>query len=189
MKNFKSPTIIHLNELPEDGRAFKFTRQSGELNDDLSDIIGTNDYEISFYIRPIGNAYEMTGKFSVTMDLICSRCAVDFNTNIKEEFNEIIIVNDALPRNAQSSKTNHSSEWEQDGPYCNQIESNEFRIGKFTHEIIALAEPMQPLGKENCDNTCENYIKALNEGWLANPDDDAREKETPFAVLEQLKLT
>ena len=54
---------IRLTEIPNDGRSYTFDRESGELNEQLSDLVGKNAYHVNFTISPIGNAYEMRGGF------------------------------------------------------------------------------------------------------------------------------
>ena len=52
---------IRLSEIPDEGRSYLFDRKSAELNADLEDILGTQDYVIDMFVKPIGNAYEMRG--------------------------------------------------------------------------------------------------------------------------------
>lgn len=181
-----SEITINLKEVPQEGESFRFNRKTGELNRALNDILGNNDYEIEFTITPLGEAYELKGKFKAQMDLICSRCAFEFDRWISENFHELLVVSKELPRTGHLGKTNHSTEGLQEGPFFNELRSSTFSISKFVHEIIALAEPIQPLGKESCDDSCENFIKAQKEGWLKAEGLEER-AEGPFSVLQQLK--
>ncbi len=182
----KSELTINLNEVHEDGESYTFTRKSGELNEALKDIVGKGDYEIELTITPIGDAYELKGRFKADMNLVCSRCAFDFNNEISEEFHELLMVSKELPRTGQMSKTNHSTEGLSEGPFFNEIRSSVFSLSDFAHEVIALAEPLNPTGKENCDENCENLKKAYSEGWLKE-EEPAVDRQNPFAVLQNLK--
>jgi uncharacterized metal-binding protein YceD (DUF177 family) len=158
------------------------------LNLALKDLLGPRDYQIDFRILPLGEAFELRGHFTAEMALVCSRCAFDFNQKIQESFHELLVVTEELPRKGHLGKTNHTSEGITEGPFFNELRTPIFSISKFTHEIIALAEPIQPLGKENCDDSCENLKKALKEGWLKTHQVENESSDHPFASLENLKL-
>ena len=187
MTKKNSDLKIHLKEIPDEGENFSFSRSTGELNKTLEDILGQGDYEIQFSITPVGEAYELKGHFTAEMDLVCSRCAFDFNSKLEEDFHEILVISEELPRNGHMGRTNHSSEgFLQEGPFFNELRSPYFSISNFTHEIMALSEPLNPTGKENCDENCENYQKALAEGWLKKEESATDSRKSPFDVLEQL---
>ena len=182
--------IINLNEIPDPGREYLYSDVTAELTPSVDDLIGKNPYELKVRIQPIGNAYQVTGSLTCALDLICSRCAIDFKFPVKQEINEILIIEEKRPRGGRSAKSNHSSEWLEDGPYCTSLESEYFNMGEFLREIIALAEPLQPMGKGNCDESCENYQRAIAKGWLKSPnspDLDFPDESSPFDVLKTLK--
>ena len=54
-KSDSAPIIVKLKELPPDGQNFVFTNESGELNQRLKDLIGTNNYRAEFSIFPQGD--------------------------------------------------------------------------------------------------------------------------------------
>jgi uncharacterized metal-binding protein YceD (DUF177 family) len=188
MSKKSQDVVVNLKEIPDEGQFFSFSRSSGELNPHLRDILGNSgEYSIEFTITPLGEAYDLKGNFKADMGLICSRCAYDFKTCVQEDFHELLVVNKELPRNGHLGKTNHTSEGLQDGPFFNELRSSFFSISKFCHEIIALAEPLHPLGKENCDDTCENLIKAQRDGWL-KIEENQQSTSGPFSALKELKL-
>ncbi|MCB0391487.1 MAG: DUF177 domain-containing protein [Bdellovibrionales bacterium] len=188
MSKKNSDYKINLNEIPEEGEKFQFSRKSGELNKYLEDILHGGEYSIEFRITPVGEAYELKGAFEADMSLVCSRCAYDFKRVIKEEFNEILVISEELPRNGHLGRTNHSSEgFLQEGPFFNEIRSPQFSISNFVHEIIALAEPLNPTGKSDCNENCENYKTALAEGWLKSDPESKNQQKSPFDVLAQLR--
>ena len=188
MKNILQPTRIRLSEIPEQGHHYLYTRQSAELNESLASILPQKDYQIDVMITPVGNAFEIRGSISTRLDLICSRCAIDIDYKLDHRFQELIMVEkNPLGRQDKSSKSNHANEWSEDGPYCNFIESDDFDMGEFLYEQLAVAEPIRPLGKESCDDSCENYQKALLKGWISQEGLSRDLSESPFAVLSSLK--
>ena len=140
---------------------------------------------MKFTIRPMGNAFEIRGQFWADMALVCSRCALDFKQKVSEKFHEILVIENELPRNGKLAKPNHTTELLNEGPFFSEVRSNTFDISEFLHEIIALAEPLSPTGKPNCDDSCEFYQQAIKEGWLS-PEAEPTANQ-PFKVLDQLK--
>lgn len=187
MKARKTETLVHLSELPPEGRSYSYSRQSGELDAVLEDLIAANNYDFEMFIKPMGGAFEVSGRMRTTLDLQCSRCALDFKLPIQQDFQELLMIEAQRPRRSHSARTNHSSEGFTDGPFCNVIPSELFDVGEFLHELVAVAEPIKPLAKEGCDKDCENYRDALLQGWLTDPDAPKSGMEGPFAVLQRLK--
>lgn len=181
----KNERVIQLDELPHDGLDYLYTSESGELNEALNDLLAGRPYRLEFYLRPAGNSYELRGTVRAAMPLLCSRCAIDFEHQIEETFYEILIVNPPLDRKSKTSQTNHLTDSQAGGTFCNYIQSEEFDVGDWAHEIIALAEPAQPLGRPNCDESCENYLQAVKNGWLTQEEDSPA---SPFAVLANVKV-
>ncbi len=186
MKARLNPLFISLKELPPEGREFIYTRESGELNDALKDLIGKNPYQVEFQITPMGNAYGLQGSLNAESDLECSLCAIDFKHKFKEKLNELLVQEKPLLKGDQLGKANHAHEWVDNGPDCIMIESDSFDVAEYIHEVIALAEPIRPLGKPNCDISCENLTedarKLLSDGSTINI------RVSPFKVLEKIKL-
>ena len=91
MSRVKDLRFINLTEIPEDGREFEFNRQTGDLNELLKDILGDRAYQARLFIRPMGNAYEMTGEVRTQIGEICSLCGYDIELPIKRRVNEILI--------------------------------------------------------------------------------------------------
>lgn len=181
----KKDKWIHLDELPSDGFDFTFTQESGELNEDLFDLLAGRPYRLELRINPAGNAYEVRGSLSTTLPLLCSRCAVDIDYKIEERFHEILVIQPPLDRKSKTSHTNHLSDISDKGPFCNYLDSEEFNVGSWAHEILALAEPANPLGKPNCDDSCENFQMAIKNGWIQ---EEEKQAASPFSVLANLKV-
>lgn len=186
-----NPVHIPLNELPAEGRQFVYTQESGELNKVLKDLIGSNSFKVDLEIRPIGNAYEVKGHIYSSMDLSCSRCALDFKHSINEKVKEVLVVTEALGRTAHMAKVNHANELDEAAPQCIILESEVFDVGEYVHEIIALAEPIRPLAKPNCDDSCENLTELYQKGFLTKPEQETNgiKEDSPFSVLKNFKIT
>ena len=108
---------IHLNEIPDDGREWQLTRQSGELNQILGDLIQDSSYLAEFMIRPLdAGTYELTGTIKTTLPEDCSRCGLDFKWPVNERFRELLIPEIPPERNSQYAKANHISDHNNEGP-------------------------------------------------------------------------
>ena len=182
-----SPTVIYLSELPPEGRRFTYTEQSGELTSALKELIGKNPYRVEIEIKPMGNVFSAVGTVTSGLDELCSLCALEFIQPVKENFNEILVIQNR-PTEGHQARVNHSSELNLDGPECTELTDDQFIIGDFIHELVALSRPIKPLGKSNCDQSCENYQDAVRKGWLTPQNDKDFKPESPFSQLAKIKL-
>lgn len=182
------PTVVHLKDLPNEGRQYIYTDTSGELTASLQDLIGTQPYRVEIDIKPMGNAYLAQGTIQTGLNEICSLCAVEFVYPVKETFKEFLVVINPLSSKDHQARVNHSSELDLDGPECTELSSEVFQVGEFIHELIAVAAPMKPIGRPDCGPACENYQEAVQKGWLGAQDNAPLKSESPFAVLKDLKL-
>lgn len=185
-----NPKEIHLADIPEEGRTYSYTRESGELNVALKDVVGQNDYKIDLEIRPLGNVYELRGKISAQMDLACSRCGIDFKFPVNQSFQEVVVIEEEMPRSGKTARVNHTTELDACGPDYMILSSDVFKVTEFMHELIALAEPIQPLGKADCDKGCENLNEVYEKGLIQPPGSEpvASGTHNPFTVLKDMKL-
>lgn len=187
-----SPLQINLKELPPEGQDFQYSHSSGELTRSLKDLVGDNPYSIQFKLTPMGNTFELKGSVKAGMDLQCSLCAVDFKHPVELKLYELILVSkrQTLHKGDQQSKANHAHEWETQGPDYILLESDSFHVGEYVHEMIALAEPLKPLGKPNCDENCENLGEKTKRPWLTYGSEKGHGDTSthPFQVLEKIKL-
>jgi uncharacterized metal-binding protein YceD (DUF177 family) len=188
MKARLTPTEIALRELPAEGREFIFTRDSGELNETLKDLIGTNPYSVRLKITPMGNTFDLQGRLQASLDLQCSLCVLDFKHPVNVPLRELILIEKALGKGDQMSRNNHAHEWESGGPNYIILESDIFDLAEYIHEQIALAEPIRPLGTPQCDEVCENLKDRVERPWLTYGQSDEKGTVRPFEVLEKLKL-
>lgn len=190
MKRRLNPTTILLNELPPEGREYLYDSEAGELNSALADLIGSNTYQVRLAIRPIGNAFELSGEIKTHLNLQCSLCAYDFTYPIDERFREVLVIQEPLHKGDQNSRANHSTEWDPSQPEAIYMESDVFRVEEFIHELVGIAEPIRPLGKSTCEQgVCENLTEIPKRDWLTMDSKDAKPiRNQPFAVLEKMKL-
>lgn len=186
-----NPLTINLKELPPEGQEFTYSSATGELTTTLKDLVGKNPYQIQVKIVPMGNTFDLRGHISSAMDLSCSLCAVDFKYPVEINLRELIVVSknkSTLGKNDHMAKANHAHEWEAEGPDYILLESPHFNLADYAHEMIALAEPIKPLGRPNCDENCENLSGRVERPWLSYGEDAEGAKTSPFQVLEKIKL-
>lgn len=182
---------IRLGEIPADGREYTYSRKTGEMNDSLADLIGKEDYQVEFRIKPIGNAYDLEGKLSTSLSEICSTCGYDFQMPVARKFHEILIEDEGEDRKAQSVHGNQSVDFlEQDlsvASYRGEI----FNADDYVHEVIAIAEPFYPTC--GADGDClhieeVNEIRKRLEAELAAADEAKDVGHPAFSVLKELEL-
>lgn len=189
MKKRLNPTQIMLKELPPEGREYEYSRESGELTEDLQELIDDNDYSVRLTVRPIGNAFDLQGELKTSLDLQCSLCAIDFKFPVNQKFHEVLVIETPLDKGDQHTKANHSSEWDPNQPEGIYLESPLLDVGELIHEMVAIAEPMRPLGRPGCEEACENRKDGVQRDWLSLDAKDSKSiRNQPFAVLEKMKL-
>lgn len=179
---------IRLNEIPADGRAYKFNRESGELNASLEDLIEEHAYDVDLYIKPIGNAYEMRGSLKTMISEVCSRCGWDVELPIEKNVNEILFEEGEDHRKSHSVHGNQSVDFLGQGPSMTPVKGDVFDAGDYVHEAIALAQPFYPTcGVDECEHIDE-VRKVQQELAQEFASADVPEKANPFAVLKGLSL-
>ncbi|MCB0362159.1 MAG: DUF177 domain-containing protein, partial [Bdellovibrionales bacterium] len=151
---------LHLDEIPSDGRTLSFDQGHLEMKQCLFDVIGDNEFEIKLSIHPSGGVFMLSGSIKAKMDLACYRCAIDFKHSLVETINEILVIETDRPRASHSARVNHISDLQLGAPAVSSVNSNLFHVGNFIHELVALAEPLQPKAKEDCSEECENLLQA-----------------------------
>jgi len=189
MKNRANPTEIVLKDLPLDGRQFTYTRETGELNEALKDLIQDNNFEVRFNILPVGNAYSLKGEVKTGMDLQCSKCATDLSIPIKAKLNELIVVEKPMSKGDQLVRANHAHELQDSGPDYLMLENESFKVADYIHEVIGLAEPIQPVCPPENARECADALKNIQRDWLSVGDSAGQSiKANPFQILEKMKL-
>lgn len=172
--------MIMLQELPDSGKDYEYTTESGELNEALKEAVGENSFKVNLFVEKLGNAWQATGKVESRQDMQCSRCGKDFKHPVNLNIREIIMVHPEMPRSGKTAKVNHSTEMDPMSPDCLILHRPELEVGEFVRELVVLNEPFQPL----CEKACENPYLA-SQAQSQGLSDDAR---NPFSVLKDFKL-
>lgn len=183
-----NPTQILLKDVPPEGRELVYSQESGELDAALKDIVGENPYLIRLEIAPLGGAFQLKGRVTAAMNLQCSLCAQDFKFPVDLALDELLMVRSPIQKGDHESRVNHSSEMDVTAPGCTYLDSDLFDVGEYIHEVIALEEPMRPLGGAQCEAGCENLQKNVQREWLSvGSEEPIPVKANPFSVLGKLK--
>ncbi len=179
----KNQNKINLEELHNDGQDFAFTLEDSGLAESLKDL-DIKSLECNFNLMPAGDLYTLTGQIKFEPNLICSKCAFGFSKPITESMNELFYIKtDDLQK---SDKRKKSDSITGNDIFCNELNSKYLIVSEWIREIVVSATPYSSTGKENCDDTCDNYQKAVKEG-LFTPESEAKAANNPFAALEGLK--
>ncbi|WP_413293977.1 YceD family protein [Bdellovibrio sp. HCB185ZH] len=181
---------INLAGIPEDGATYVWTRQTGEANAVLADLIDKEAYTAEFTIRPLNSKdFDMTGKIVTKEPCQCSRCGNDIKLPINAKFHEILIPKQDQPRNSKYSKVNHQSDIpEGEVDFC-EYEDQGFDMAEYLHEVIALATPFNPVCPKEDNPECSIYTNPEPEhGFIYNEEMPVEKPESPFAALKNLKL-
>jgi uncharacterized protein len=183
---------IRLNEIPAEGRQYTFDRKTGELNQTLADVVGSHDFSVDLYIKPIGNAYEMRGHVKTTLDEVCSKCGYDFELPINRKVTEILLEDKDEYRKQASTSGNQSVDFLNDGPSMIPVRGNVFDAAEYTHEAIALAEPFYPTCGPNGECLHADEITEVIERLEAEANLENQKKPVAnpaFSALQGLTLS
>lgn len=181
---------INLTEIPEDGRSYHWTNQTGELTSALSDIAGKNAYDAEFNIRPLNTKdFQLVGKITTATPETCSRCGKDINYPVTERFHEILIPKQYQPRDGKYARVNHLSDLPSGGPETSEYENDVFDMGEYLHEVVAISIPFNPACPEKVDGKPSDCVIPVNGQAFSYDEKMPEEKpESPFAALKNLKL-
>jgi uncharacterized protein len=128
----------------------------------------------------------LEGTVEGTIPLECSRCLARYRHPLHESFR--LVLEPAGSR--QPADPEAAQALARDGMCLGEdVESGWFRgdeidMGPFFQELVSLSLPVKPLCREDCKGLCSRCGADLNEGSCACPE---IEKESPFAVLRQLR--
>ncbi len=181
---------LKLNEIPDDGREYIYSKQTGELNEDIRDLIENNDYHVQFFIKPLNNDdFIMNGTVTTKTKEICSLCGDTFHFPTTAKINEILIPKTVDKDHEKQSKANHISEQDEHAPAVSEYKGEIFEIGEFIHEAIALSVPFNPKPEQSTDGNCLFCLKPAPTTLISYDEDiSISEKINPFLALKDLKL-
>jgi uncharacterized protein len=175
--------IIQLNEIPNEGKSFDFSRKTGELNEVLKDLIGDRDYKIHLDINPVGKSFDVRGSIDTSYNELCSFCASRFDLKVDEKFHELVMGDD------QKHIKGFEEDWSPHGEIGVTVieNTNQYDVSNLIHEVLALAEPTQPACREDCKGLCLTCGQELNEAECSCAQGQNL-KVSPFSVLKKLKI-
>ena len=184
------PFKLKLNEIPEEGLEYIYTKETGELNADLTDLIENNSYNVTFFIKPLNNKdFVIQGSVSTKTKEICSLCGDTFHFPTSSKLNEILIPKTADKDREKQSKANHISEQNEDAPSVSEYKGEIFELGEFIHEAIAISIPFNPKPEQATDGSCLFCLKTVPVGTFVYDEDiSIVQKVNPFSALKDLKL-
>jgi len=177
---------INLNEIPAEGRSYEFSRATGELNAALADLLEKNPYEVELFIKPMGNAFEMSGRLVSRKQTLCSKCGFEIDLPLSQNVKEFLIEEPKEYRKDQAVHGNGAVDFLADGPGVTHYKSPFFNIDDYVHEAFALAEPTYPeCGVNDCKNLkeVEAKLRELEMSFAA----EQKPGHPAFSVLEKLK--
>ncbi len=180
---------IQLKEIPAEGRSYHLSHQTGEINEDLRDLIDAREYDLRFSVQPLADHFEVKGQVSAQLPEVCSRCACDFELPVNEGFKELLVVVPVQERTEKTSRVNHISDLFAEGPLVTELHDFVWNVGEFFHQFLALASPIHPLCNTECKGLCAHCGANLNlESCRCQRQNESKGVEGPFAVLKNLKL-
>lgn len=182
--------IINLADISADGESFTLSRQSGELNTILNDLLGENDYNIEFRIQPLDQGFDLAGSVKSQTPELCSRCGIDIVIKINKSFKELLLPRLKAPQQGEHySRVNHYTDLhEEGGPSVVECENLMFDVGDYIHELVGLQIPIKPVGETDDKGDC--LVCGLNVETTNFGYDEAlpAQKNNPFAALKNIKL-
>lgn len=181
---------IRLNDIPEEGKAFEWNRETGELNAVLSDLVGDEPHATEFFVRPINSKnFELTGFIRTNLPEDCSRCGIAFKFDVDVNFREILIPKQPEDRTGRYAKVNHLSDIQDEGPSVAEYDADDtFDMGEYLHEQVGITIPFNPAPAEDEKGDCR--LCGINVRGKVFSYDEAMpvERKNPFEALKSLKL-
>ena len=182
--------FINLHEIPNEGKTWTFNRKTGELNESLKDLLRSQEFTATLTITPLSPAsgtFDLNGHIQTDLPEQCSRCGLDFQLQISEKFQNLLMPALATPRDAKFAKPNHFSDMHESGPDVTEYEGHAFNVGEFFHELVALAEPSIPVPPTDAQGKC-GVCKISVKDHSFNYNSGELEPAHPFAALKGIKL-
>lgn len=138
---------IRLNEIPEAGRNYQFSRETdAALTPFLVDLIHENPYKISFFIKPLNmKDFTLDGALETCTGEQCSRCGENFQLKIQKKLREILIPEQHNDRTGKYAKSplGATDADEEEFSVC-EYSQQQLDLGEYLHEAIAIEIPFTP---------------------------------------------
>ncbi len=181
--------IINLLEIPEEGKEFICNNNTKDLNESLRDLIGNQAHEARFFIRPLQTGtFELSGKIKTKLPEDCSRCGLDFDLDLNESFQEILIPATKMDRTAKYAKTNHVSDMAEIETAVYEYKGHHFNAGEYFHELVGLADPLTPAPACDAQGNCSLCHKNVKLESFSYEEPGFEKPVNPFGALKGLKL-
>jgi len=174
--------IVRLSEIPENGLDLEFSEKNKELSSKLKEYMGNQPFNAKIHILPIGDGFDLRGGLEGELPLTCSFCAKDFKLSLREKFHEVLFLGNKNSRKFQESGNLTDPEL-----FVRNLDTDDFDVDEFLHEINGLAVPFQPQCQEACKGLCSGCGSDLN-SEKCTCDPEKNRKSSPFSVLKKLKV-
>jgi uncharacterized protein len=174
--------IIQFNEIPKEGQNYDLNEHTRELADVLKDLIGETPFKVELEVLPLGQSFEAKGVVETKLAQVCSLCADEFTLELKEKFHQIVMDEDT------NKVSGFESNWSASDVevWVNKV-PGELDVGQMVHEVVALAQPLRPVCKEDCKGLCLTCGEDLNHA-TCNCAERQKTEISAFSVLKKLKL-
>lgn len=183
--------IINLQEIPPEGKEYVCNQNTQELNTSLKDLIGNAPHAAHFTIRPTSpGTYELVGVIKTQLPELCSHCGLDFQFQVQQKFQEILLPSLKQPRGSKYQKANHFSDLNENERSASEYQGNHFDMGAFLYQVVALSVPFYPSPPETEKGDCSLCNLQVRGKTFAYEDQgfEEEEKKSPFSVLKGLKI-
>lgn len=173
--------IIDLTSIDENGKDYKFDELSDELRGAFTDLIGETPFKIQIEIKPMGNTYHMVGRVESQYNEVCSKCGYDIELGLSNRINEIVVIEEARPRNTAVSQSKQNFDGQ--GPAVTYINETAFDLQEFLHEMMAAGFALYPqcLDEVLCES--RQYKLPLT------PEPEKKPGHPGFAALKDIKIS
>lgn len=135
----------------------------------------------------MGQDLYLEGSADGGVELGCSRCLTRYRHALREPFRLVL----EPARNRRPPEPEGAESLERDGLYLSDepesgwYRGDEIELEPFFREVIALALPVQPLCREDCQGLCSRCGADRN---VETCDCEADHGDSPFAVLRTLRV-
>ncbi len=181
---------IDLSRIPEEGERYTYNHITGELNETLKDLIGSNTYDVDLFIKPLPqNTFQISGHIRTQLPEDCGKCGDPFSWSMSETVRTLLVPSIAHQRGDKYAKPNHLSDHEElDAPDAYNYRWPNLEMGEFVHEIIALAEPAYPHPPIKADGKCSLCDKNIGIEVINFEDPGFEKPKSPLTELKKIKL-
>jgi len=162
----KKLPFVFLDRLSQKGESFNFSSKKpcSFIDPYIQRALSQKrDYEISFTIKPLDEAYEVVGEVETSLLLECVVCLRGYKEPLKNSFSEIWL------------KSSHHSECHSytdlelkkglESPYFQPLKSSKVHLGQWLEELILSLKPSYPKPSD-CDEACVHRKKFMLQGQV-----------------------